>query len=104
MRLALYHAVPHSQPQSADEGAVAPVALCRSGILGIGALCPESGDEPPLSFSFPHLKPMRYHHSLNMLCHSLAACRMLPSKKPEIDLYNLICKAEGISDHMRTAR
>jgi hypothetical protein len=100
----LYHAVPHSQPQSADEGAVDPVALCSSGILGIEALCPESGDKPPLSSSFPHLKPMRYHHSLNMLCHSLAACRLLLIKKPEIDLYNLICKADGISDHMRTAR
>jgi hypothetical protein len=71
--------------QSADEGAVDPVALCRSGILGIEALCPESGDQPPLSSSFPHLKPMRDHHSLNVRCHSLAACRLLPSKKAEIE-------------------
>jgi hypothetical protein len=104
VRLALYHAVLHSQPQSADEGAVDPVALCRSGILRIEALCPESGDEPPLSSSFPLLKPMRYHHSRNMLCYSLAACRLLPNKKPAIDLYNLIYQADGISDHMRTVR
>jgi hypothetical protein len=66
VRLALNQAVPHSQQQqSTEEGTVNPVALCNSGILRIEALCPEIGDEPPLSSSFPHLKPKRCHHSPN---------------------------------------
>ena len=65
LRLALNQAVPHSLQQFTEEGTVNPVALCNSGILRFEALCPEIGDEPPLSSSFPHLKPKRCHHSPN---------------------------------------